>query len=62
MHNLISLKHLNPNLKVRYADITPCVRQNCDSTTRMITMDTINDLNHYVPSAHGTILYVIMDS
>ena len=58
IHDLISLKHLNPNSKVRYADITPRVRQNCDATTRVITKDTIDDLNHYVPSAHGTILYL----
>ena len=58
IHDLISLKHLNPNSKVRYADITPRVKQNCDATVRVITKDTIDDLCHYVPSAQGTILYL----
>ena len=31
VHDLISLKHLNPNTKVKYADITPRVRQNYDA-------------------------------
>ena len=55
IHDLISLKHLNPNSKVRYADITPCVKQNCDATVRVITKDTIDDLCCYVPLAQETI-------
>jgi len=58
IQDLKTLKYYNPNSKVRYADITPCVRQNCDATVRVISKSTIDDLSQHVPSADETILYL----
>ena len=58
IQDLKSLKHINPNSKVRYLGITPHVKQNSDATVRVISKDSINELVKHVPTTHGTILYL----
>jgi len=58
IQNLKTLKCNNPNSKVRYADITPHVKQNCNATVRVISKRIIDELEKHVPTAHGTILYL----
>ena len=47
IQDLKTLKHYYPNSTVRYSDITPRVRQNCDATVRVISKNTINDLGKH---------------
>ena len=58
IQDMKTLKCSNSNAKVRYADITPHVKQNCDATVRVISKNTIDELGKHVPTAHGTILYL----
>ena len=58
IQDMKTLKCSNSNAKVRYADITPHVKQNCDATIRVISKNTIDESGKHVPTAHGTILYL----
>ena len=54
IHDLRKLKHLHPGCAIKQADITPHVRQNCDATSRLLQLSTVNELEKYVPESHGT--------
>ena len=43
VQDLKALKAKNPSCKIRHADITPHVRQNCDATVRVISKATVED-------------------
>ena len=59
IHDLRKLKHLHPGCAIKQADITPHVRQNCDATSRLLQLSTVNELEKYIPESHGTQLYLI---
>ena len=58
IQDLKALKAKQPNIKVRHADITSHVRQNCDATARVLSRGTIEDLTKFLPSAKATKLYL----
>jgi len=51
------MKLKQPSSKVRYADITSHVRQNCDAKARVLSRSTIDYLSAALPSAKATRLY-----
>lgn len=58
IQDLKTLKHRKPNCTIRYADITPQVKQNCDATVRVLSTSTLEDLSRYVPESGATQLYI----
>ena len=48
-----------PSCSIKFADITPQVKQNCDATTRVINHNVINELKSVVPDSEGTQLYLL---
>ena len=52
------LKSKIPGCKIKHADITPHVRQNCDATVRVISQATVEELKTYIPQANATRLYL----
>ena len=58
IQDLRKLKLANPSCTIKFADITPKVRQNCDATTRVLTQHVISDLKKFVPGSEGTQLYL----
>ena len=50
IQDLRKLKMLHPGVcSIKYADITPQVKQNCDATSRVINQKVVADLKTYVP-------------
>lgn len=47
IQDLRHLKLTNPSCSVKFADITPKVRQNCDATTRVLTSRVVSDLKKF---------------
>ena len=47
---------------IKYADITPEIKQNCDATSRGTNQTVIADLKAYVPGLQGTQLYLLAAS
>ena len=58
IQDLKLLKKRCPGTKIRHADITPHVRQNCDAAVRVLSSNTVEDLKTYVPSSNATQLYL----
>ena len=58
IRDLRKLKLKNPSCSIKFADITPHVRQNCDATSRVLSLQVINDLRRFVPGSEGTQLYI----
>lgn len=58
IQDLLSLKACKPNVTVKYSDIYPHIKQNCDATTRVLTKDTIQELAQHVPESKGTQLFL----
>ena len=58
IQDLKAMKLKHPGSKVRHADITSHVRQNCDATARVLSRSTIDDLSTIIPSAKATKLYL----
>ena len=44
IYDLKALKAKSPTRRIRHADITPHVRQNCDATVRVISKSTVDAL------------------
>ena len=57
--DLLVMKSIHPGCSVKYSDITPHVRQNCDATSRVLTRKVIADLKVHVPSSEATQLYLL---
>lgn len=57
--DLRKLKFANPSCSIKFADITPKVKQNCDATSRVLTHRVIDDLKKFVPESEGTQLYLV---
>ena len=58
VRDLHLLKNRFHNSKVRHSDINRHIKQNCDATTRVLTMATIEELSTHVPESKGTQLYL----
>lgn len=58
IHDLKALKAKSPNCKIRHADITPHMRQNCDATVRVISKATVEALKEHMPEAKATCVYL----
>ena len=58
IYDLKALKARSPTCKIRHADITPHVRQNCDATVRVISKSTVDALKEHIPEAKATRLYL----
>ena len=58
IQDLKALKAKSPSCKIRHADITPHIRQNCDATVRVISKATIEELKIHIPQANATRLYL----
>ena len=58
IQDLKALKAKSPSCKIRHADITPHIRQNCDATVRVISKATIEELKTHIPQANATRLYL----
>ena len=58
INDLHTLKGKFPGAAVRYSDITPYLRQNCDATVRIISQTTIDQLRLHVPESKATQLYL----
>ena len=58
IQDLKALKAKNPSCKIRHADITPHIRQNCDATVRVISKSTVEELKTHIPQANATRLYL----
>ena len=54
------LRKLHPSSSsIRFGDITPEIKQNCDATSRVINEKVVHDLKTYLPGLKGTQLYLI---
>lgn len=58
IQDLHLLKTNNPNYPVKYSDITPFLRQNCDATSRVLTQDVVEALASSVVGSKATQLYL----
>ena len=58
IQDLHLLKKRNPKYPVRYGDITPILRQNCDATSRVLTQDVTEALASSVVGSKATQLYL----
>ena len=58
IQDLHLLKKGNPQYPVKYGDITPFMRQNCDATSRALTQDVVEALASTVPGSQATQLYI----
>ena len=56
IQDLGKLKLAYPACSIKFADITPQVKQNCDATTSQKVIDC---LSAYVPGSEGTQLYLL---
>ena len=60
IQDLRKLKLLHPSSSsIRFGDITPEIKQNCDATSRVINEKVVHDLKTYLPGSKGTQLYLI---
>ncbi len=59
IQDLRKLKMRNPSSSIKFADITPLVKQNCDATSRVICQRVVEDLKTFVPGSEGTQLYLL---
>lgn len=57
--DLLLMKSIHPGCSIKYSDITPHVRQNCDATSRVLTRKVVADLKVHVPSSEATQLYLL---
>ena len=55
----INSKQANPFCTIKYADITPYVRQNCGATACVLTSPVIEALCTHVPGSQTTQLYFL---
>ena len=58
IQDLHSLNKSNPQYPVKYGDITPFLRQNCDATPRVLTQDIVDILTSTVVDSQATQLYI----
>ena len=58
LRDLNHLKRMHPASKVKYGDICPHTRQNCDAKSRVLTQAVVNELGTYVPGSQATQLYL----
>ena len=58
IQDLHLLKKGNPQYPVKYGDITPFMRQDCDATSRVLTQDVVEALASTVPGSQATQLYI----
>ena len=62
VQDLRKLKMLQLSCSIKYADITPEIKQNCDATTRVINQKVVADLKAHIPESKGTQLYLLAAS
>lgn len=58
VQDLCHLKTVFPNSIIKHGDISPYIKQNCDATSRVLTQNTIEELQAHVPGSQGTQLYL----
>ena len=58
IQDLHLLKKKHPTSIVKYSDISPHIRQNCDATSRVLTQTVIHDLEAHVPGSNATQLFL----
>ena len=58
IQDLHLLKKNNPSCPVKYGDITPFLRQNCDATARVLTQAVVDALASSVVGSQATQLYL----
>lgn len=58
IQDLRLLKKKHPTSIVKYSDISPHIRQNCDATSRVLTQTVIHDLEAHVPGSNVTQLFL----
>ena len=58
VRDLHNLKLLHPASKIKFGDISPYIRQNCDATCRVLAQSVVNELATYVPGSRATQLYI----
>ena len=51
VQDLRKLKLCNPSSSIKFADITPHVKQNCDATSRVISQQVVKNLKTFVPGS-----------
>ena len=58
VQDLLHLKQVHPACTIKYGDVSPYIRKNCDATSRILTQNVIDELKTYVPGSSGTQLYL----
>ena len=58
-YDLLKLKRAVPNCSIRYTDITPCIKQNCDATSRVLTKRTVEHLPKSILGSSATHFFLI---
>lgn len=58
VQDLHQLKRVYPSTAVKYGDITKHIRQNCDATSRVLTVKVITKLADHVPRSSATQLFL----
>ena len=58
VQDLQNLKRVLPASVIKHGDISACMRQNCDATTRVLTNAVIKELQANIPASNATQLYI----
>lgn len=58
IQDLNALKACNSGINLKYSDINPHIKQNCDATVRIISQNIIQKLAEHVPESTGTQLFL----